>query len=175
MLNTNTVKILFRATSYNGWPQIRICLDELDLADHCFDSESWSFEFDLDVAPKQRILQIQRYGKTANMWSQEQDQTVEIIDIQVDGIQIPAYVLDRNSSFQFDNQTHIGSRYFGPNGIWTWTLATPLITHVLDQKITHEAQYSQDYQYPWSYKLGPNSVNNLLSNIDLAMDRIQKL
>ena len=174
-MNINKIKIHFRASDFNGYPNLRIWLDDQILVDYTCCDDHWTYEFELDQHIANRCLQVERYGKTDQNYSADKDQILELVSIQVDGVVVPSYILDKHSQFTFDDQIHLGSRYFGPNGTWTWTFATPLITHVLDQKITHEAQYSQDYQYPWSYKLGPDSVNNLLSSIGLAMDRVQKL
>jgi hypothetical protein len=171
----NKVKIYFKVSEYNGYPNIKIFLNNHLLADQTFSNDLWNFEFEVSQALSNCCLRIERYGKTDCNYSQEKDQVVEIIAITVDGISIPEYILVKQSKFEFDGQIHIGSLYFGPNGIWTFDFATPIITHILDQKIHHESQYNQDYQYPWSYKLGPNSVNSILSNIEHAVDQVNKL
>jgi hypothetical protein len=174
-LNTNQVIIHFRASDFNGYPNLRIWLDGQILVDHSCCNDHWTYEFELDQNIATRCLQIERYGKTNQNYSADQDQVLELVSIQIDGIVVPSYILDKHSQFEFDDQIHLGSRYFGPNGTWTWNFATPVITYILDQKINHEAQYNQDYQYPWAYKLGPNSVNTILSNIEQAMSRVQRL
>jgi hypothetical protein len=174
-LNTNTVKINFRASNHNGFPSFKIKLDGQVLIDQTLDDSNWHYEFALPTCDRSLELQIERYGKTSENYSPEHDQILEITSIEIDGILVPNYVLDKHSQFEFDGQIHIGSRYFGPNGLWTWTFSTPILTYILDEKITHEAQYNQDYEFPWAYKLGPNSVNTILSKIQQAMDRIQRL
>jgi hypothetical protein len=169
------VKIYFKVSEYNGYPNIKIFLNNYLLADQAFFNDQWNFEFEVGHQPGNHCLKIERYGKTDRNYSQEKDQTVEITAITVDGIAIPEYMLVKQSKFEFNDQIHLGSLYFGPNGIWTFNFATPIITHILDQKIHHEAQYNQDYIYPWSYKLGPDSVNSILSNIEHAVDQVNKL
>lgn len=171
----NHIDLSFQATAFNGLPCVRILLDDQLLIDHKFQQENWRYEIDLPQGPGSYRLVIERYGKTAEHWSAEQDQTVEITGITVDGIPVPHYVLDKHSRFEFDGQSHPGSRFFGPNGTWTFEFVSPMLTFILDQKILHEAQYNQDYEYPWSYRLGPDSVNNIVSSIDQALERVKNL
>lgn len=103
------------------------------------------------------------------------DQILEITELQVNGSRIPDYVLDQRSRFEFGDQCHIGSRYFGPNGNWTFEFETPLITWILDQKINHEAKYNHDYQFPWATQLGPNSVHQILKKIDDIRHRLDQI
>lgn len=171
----NKVKIIFRATEYNGYPSVRVFLDHQLLQNITFTQEYFEFEFDLDQTESIRCLCVERYGKTDQNYSLEKDQIVEIVSINVDGIPIPQFMINAQCKFEFAGETHIGSCYFGPNGVWTFDFETPLITYILDKKIQHEAQYNQDYLYPWSYKLGPDSVTTILANIDQALDRADKL
>lgn len=161
--------------AFQGYPCIKISLDDQLLLDHHFTSDQWTFSIDLDHEPARHVLCIERYGKTNDNWSPDLDQIVEILHVSVDGIHMPNYILDRHSRFEFDNQLHQGSRYFGPNGLWTFEFSTPIITHILDEKIRHESQYNQDYLYPWSYRLGPDSVNNIISNIDQTLEKARHL
>jgi hypothetical protein len=171
----NKIKIYFKVLEFNGYPSVKISLDDQLLVDHTFSNSEWEFQFDQEQTQRHHCLQIERYGKTDLNYSPEQDQIVEIKSITVDNIPIPQYILDKQSQFLFNDQVHVGSLYFGPNGIWTWNFGAPIITHLLDQKIQHEAQYNQDYIYPWAYKLGPDSVNTILSNIEGALNRVHQL
>jgi hypothetical protein len=174
-LEKNTIQINFKVSEHNGYPCIRILLNDQLLVDHQFVDTLWTYEFSLGNDVASHCLQIERYGKTDLNYSTEKDQTVEIVDITVDGIKVPTYILDKHSKFEFDTQVHMGSRYFGPNGVWTFNFVTPILTYILDEKILHEAQYNQDYKFAWSYKLGPDNVNNILSNISKVEHRLEKL
>lgn len=180
-MKTNKLTLSFCATECNGFPSIKIVLDDTTVLDYTFVSQDFQFTVTIDQLLKNQILKVIRYNKTDKNTKVDSsgkivsDQLVEITDIQVDNIVIPNYLLNKQSRFEFDDQTHIGSRFFSPNGVWTFEFITPMITYILDQKIIHEAQYNQDYQYPWSYKLGPDSVTTISKNIKLAQDQISKL
>lgn len=128
---------------------------------HTFDKLDDVLNIKLPQKTAQVCLQIERYGKTVANQVDGKDQILEIVSLCVDNVPVPCYILDKHSKFEFNNQCHLGSRYFSPNGVWTFDFQVPFITWALDQKIQHESQYNQDYLYPWSYKLGPDSVKNL--------------
>lgn len=171
----NQLNLQFKAVAHNGYPSVRISLDGQVLADHLFTGEDWQFSISVGTDAGSHVLQVERYGKTEKNWSPEKDQILEIIGVIVDGIAVPNYVLTKHSHFEFNDQIHYGSLYFGPNGVWRFEFQTPILTFVLDQKIAHEAQYNQDYLYPWSYKLGPDSVNSIITTIDQTLERVKLL
>jgi hypothetical protein len=170
-----------RAVAYNGYPKIQIFLDEEELPAVEINSDIFDFALTIDKDRKKRTIKIERYGKTfGNTQVDEQgkiiqDQILEIIDIKIDNISIPKFLIYQNTRFEFDKQSHVGSCYFGPNGVWTFDFETPLIEYILDQKIIHEAKFNQDYLLPWSYKLGPDSVNSIAAEINSAIDRVISL
>lgn len=178
---TNILTISCRATNYNGYPTIRILLDHVELPAYIIDSELFSISIPLDTAAKPSTLVIERYGKTDHNVSVDaagnilQDQYLEILDIKVDNVPVPEFVLYSSIKFEFNDQCHVGSRFFGPNGTWTFEFETPFIQYVLDQKILHEAKFNNDYIYAWSYKLGPDSVNKLTKEIDSVIDKVENL
>ena len=104
-----------------------------------------------------------------------QDQILEIINLLVDDVAIPINIVESHCSFAWDGHVHPKSRYFGPNGTWTYKFSTPIITHILDLRIEHESQYDQDYTYPWSNRLGPMSVQEILDTIEQVEQRVHQV
>lgn len=176
----NTLTLFFRATGCNGQPMARISLNEKVLHDNVFAEGTTQVQIPIPTSIGNCVLSVERYGKQRNNMIVDngnivQDQILEIVDIQVDGVCVPEFYLSDKCAFAFNDQTHTGSRYFGPNGVWTLEFSTPLITHLLDAKILHESKYSQDYEYPWSYKLGPTTVEFLLGEMDKVEQRVHQV
>lgn len=170
-MKTNKLTIFFRATNCKGFPSIKVLLDKKVLLNYTLANEIFQFDIELTQDVKPRELQVERYGKT----DLNNSQILEIVCLKVDNVPIPNFLLTKQSKFKFNNEIHIGTQYFDPNGLWTFDFCSPIITYILDQKILHEAQYNQDYLYPWSYKLGPDSVSTISSNIVLAKQQVSKL
>lgn len=175
----NTLTFFCRATNHNGFPLIKLMLDGVDLPAYTINQELFTVSVDLDFACKQRILVIERYGKTDHNVSVDtngnivKDQYFEILDVKIDDTRVPDFIMQSCIRFEFDNQCHPGSRFFGPNGIWTFEFETPFVQFVLDQKILHEAKFNNDYVYAWSYKLGPDSVAKLTNEINTVINKVE--
>ena len=170
-MNNNYITLHFKGTNDNGFPSVKISYDNKLLVDYTLESEEFSYSIPIGPLDGSHIVSVERYNKT----EKNINQILEITEVKVDNITIPDFFLMSHSVFKFNNETHQGSRYFGPNGIWSLTFYSPLITYILDQKILHESKYNQDYIYPWSYKLGPDSVTQISKNIKFAIERISKL
>ena len=177
----NQLHITFRSHWCNGWPRARISLDGDIIVDHEFSQDIETIMVMIDRSPGPHAISVHRHGKGIEHMEFDangdivRDQILEITDLHVQQARIPDYVLDQNSRFEFDDQCHAGSRYFGPNGVWTFEFATPMVTWVLDQKIKQEAQYNQDFQYSWSTQLGPDSAKNILTQINAIKQRLDQL
>jgi hypothetical protein len=176
----NTLTILFRAIECNGYPAAKIFLNSRLVHDIVFEEDETEVSIPVAHDAGSSVLTVERYGKTRhnmviNNGTIEKDQILEILDVRVDNISFPEFYFADNCVFEFLDQQHVGSRYFGPNGTWTLKFGTPLITHLLDAKILHESQYSQDYEYPWSYRLGPNTAEFLLSEMDKVEQRVHQV
>ena len=176
----NTITLYFRATGCNGQPMAKISLNGTVLHDIVFTEGETQLQVPVANDAGHCVLAVERYGKQRNNMVMHngnivQDQILEITQVQVDNVAIPEFYLSSHCAFMFNDQTHTGSRYFGPNGVWSLEFATPLITHLLDAKILHESNYSQDYQYPWSYRLGPDTVEFLLSEMDKVEQRVHQV
>jgi len=100
---------------------------------------------------------------------------INLDDITVDGTSLPSWFFHEHGVFSFANQNHAGSREWHPSGTWHITLQSPLVTWILDQKILHESRYNQDYLFPWSYKLGPDSVSDLGQKIDDTIKKAREI
>jgi hypothetical protein len=176
----NLLTLKFRCIDCNGLPQARIKLNDEIILDHQFTSVEESHSINIDSVSGDHVLTVERYNKQSyNMILEDgnivQDQILEIIDVQVDDTSIPEFVIYENCEFSWDTQVHAGSRYFGPNGVWTYRFSTPIITHILDLKIKHESKYNQDYLFPWSYKLGPDSVATIVQSINEVEKKVNEV
>lgn len=172
------IELQFRCQWCQGWPKISVELDGKSLCHHEFSNSDESLSIVIPRSIGSRELSIIRYGKTPeNMvldsnGSIIKDQILEIESARVNGSVIPNYIFDQYSQFKFNDQIHSGSRHFGPNGIWSFVFVEPFITWILDQKISHEAKYSNDYIYPWSYKFGPGTVEEILNKIKSTREKV---
>lgn len=138
-----------------------------------------------DIAPGTKILTFSvdsianchrfRLTKSHKNDTENHLQILKIDQITVDEIKIPDYIIHDNCTFKFNNSEHPGCTWLEPPGTWEWSFETPILTYILDQKIVHEAKYTQDYQYAWSYSLGPDSVKNITAKIKQATSKIEKL
>lgn len=176
----NILTIKFRCIECNGLPHARIMLDQTLVHDHVFTELEQSLQLCLPVDNQSHCLTVERHNKQRHNMildgqSIVQDQTLEITDLLIDNISVPGYILDKHSKFCWHNNEHKGSRYFGPNGTWTFEFCTPFVSWVLDEKIKHESQYSDDFQYPWSNRLGPNTVEQLLTTINQVEHKVHEV
>ena len=176
----NLLTLKFRCIDCNGLPQARIKLNGDLVLDHQFTQTEESHSIKINSASGDHVLTVERYNKRSHNMILEngnivQDQILEITDIQVDDTSIPEFVIYENCEFSWDAQVHVGSRYFGPNGVWTYQFSTPIITHILDLKIKHESKYNQDYLFPWSYKLGPDSVAAIMASINEVEKKVHEV
>lgn len=177
---SNILKVVVKSTECNGWPNLNFYLKNqlVEKIEGC--SELHSFKVGLPATKSQTFIKLERYGKTDNNFilkNQQivKDQTIEIINVLVDDIELPDYLIYQNCYIEFNEVRHDGSRFLGPNGVWIFNFETPIITFLLDEKIKHESKYNDDYKYPWSYRLGPNSVDTLTKEYSLVKDLIHKI
>lgn len=178
----NNISLVLKSTNVNGWPKIKINVDnDVIFDDQIIESQLVNFYVLATTQSHSHVVTIERYGKTEencvidlnnNVVS---DQYVELAEVKVDGIVIPDMYIRNNSKFEFNQLTYEGSTTWMPNGIWSWTFKSPIITHILDWKIYHEAKYTDDYKYPWSYKLGPDTVDDRLKKIDQVLAHINEV
>lgn len=175
MTNNNQLTLTLQGNNVNGFPSVRLSLDDILVLDTTLTQEEFSFQIPVSNTESSHRLKLERYGKQYFNTTDYEDQILEISSIKIDEVELPDFIIHKHSKFEFLDQCHYGSTYFGPNGSWTFDFGSPIITWVLDCKIMHESQYSQDYQYPWSYKLGPNSVVNLTEKLSDVYQKVQKI
>jgi hypothetical protein len=157
-----------------------VYLDDTLVHSHEFNCENHVADVELDKHPSIRTVRVVRHSKTNdNVILADgnilHDQILEITEVSVDGIAIKDGQLRQLCQFEYNNQVDRGSLYFGPNGVWTLFFETPIITFLLDENIKHMSGYSEDYKYPWSYQLGPESVGSIISEIQQIETKVQKL
>ena len=167
--------IRVKSTECNGWPSVKVMLDHKILYDLTLNRQE-IFEIYLDDVSGNHLLQIEMYGKTENNILLIDDkivteQSIEIAEILVDGVKLSDWFTIKHSTINFNDEQMKGL-LLCPNGTWDLKFETPIITFILDEKIKHEAIYNQDYLYPWSYKLGPDSVKNLSRDLNKAKELI---
>lgn len=173
----NILTIVVKSTEFKGWPKIRIFLGQELLFDLQLVQEVTSIDIRLNETAN--YIKVERYGKTDDQVEIVnghivRDQLLEVQDLLVDGIKIPDWFKYNQSYIEYDSVRHNNSTVLGPNGIWVLNFKTPFITFFLDSKIKHEAKYNQDYNFPWSYKLGPDSVKKLSAEFTVIKDLINK-
>lgn len=168
----------FKATCCNGWPKIKIFRDHTVIKNHQFSNEKETISIEIPNSRGNHLICVERFGKEDhNVVVSDgfiiEDQVVEIESIFINGVKLPDFVINNHTEFKFADQVHKGSTYFGPNGTWSLKYYGSMVTWLLDRKITHEVQYNQDYQFPWAYKLGPDSVSKTVDEIDSLLEKIQ--
>ena len=175
------IDLLFKSHFCVSWPITRIVLDKQLVLSHVFSQEMESLALHVDETPRLHVLQLIRLGKgqTNIVLDDEnriiQDQALELLALKINGVSVPEYILDNNSVFEYKNNKQFNSRYFGPNGVWTLNFQSPMITWVLDQKIIRESNFNLNHSHPWSYQLGPNSVESLSTDIVTAQHALSRL
>lgn len=170
--NTNVLSLTFKSTYHNGWPFAKVAINNETVVDkEIVDRDT----IDITIVNSNQVctITIDRYGKLDNQLYC--NQVLELESLTVDKIEIPEFLIQSFSKFEFNDQVHYGSKYFAPNGKWTFSFKSPIITWILDQKIIHEAKYSQDYQFDWSFKLGPDSVCTLQKEYLDTLEKINQI
>lgn len=166
-----TLEILFKSQPCNGYPEINIFLNNKIIKSHKFTQEYEPLQVEIIDDKIDHEFIIERYNKTLNNTIVINnkivgDQILEIINIKINGVNIPEFFLQKHTTFSFNDEVHQGSKFFSPNGVWSFKFKNNLITQILDEKIIHEAKFNDDYKYSWAYKLGPDSVNTIIDQID---------
>jgi len=161
------------SNNVNGRPFIRLTLDGIVHYDSVLTEEITYLLVTLDdTTVSNHTLQLIRYGKTYENVDSINDQTVILQSIEIDGVKIPDYIIHQ-STFTYADVIEHGSLEFGPNGIWEFVFTSPIITDLMDRKIQHEMQYTEDYKYPWSYVLSTSSVTQITQRINNAINKVR--
>jgi hypothetical protein len=137
-LPSNCLSLQFQATECNGWPKIRILIDNDVIEEYQFDQATALIDIPIDLVDGDHVLAIERYDKTNhNIVFTDgkilQDQSVTLLDMYVDGIKLPE-MFKYDSKFCYNDLELISVLAWGPNGVWTWRFSTPLLQNLIDRR-----------------------------------------
>ena len=138
MLLNNRLTLQLQASECNGWPKIRILIDNDILQEYEFDQETATIDVPLDLIDGDHVLEIERYDKTDNniVFVDGQilkDQSVTLVDMFFDGVKLPD-LFKYDGKFCYNNLELPSVLVWGPNGVWTWKFTTPLLENLIDRK-----------------------------------------
>jgi len=138
MLLNNCLTLQLQASECNGWPKIRILIDNDIIQEYEFDQETATIHVSLDLMDGEHVLEIERYGKTNDniVFVDGQilkDQSVTLVDMYVDGVKLPD-LFKYDGKFCYNDLELPSVLVWGPNGGWTWKFATPLLENLIDRK-----------------------------------------
>jgi hypothetical protein len=143
----NNLKITFNASECNGWPKLRVLVDNDLYEDHLFSSTNESITIPIEFIDGQHLLELEIYGKTAASTKVDgtgnivQDQLIELVDMFIDNVKLPEY-FKYMGVYKFNNQTHPQSTIWGCNGIWSWKFFTPIVKWTIDKKNENAEKYN---------------------------------
>jgi hypothetical protein len=138
----NTLSLIFTASFCNGWPKIKVYLDEDLYQDYEFIKYAEIVDIPLDLLDGNHVLKIELYNKTNQNTKIEdgvitQDQLVTLENIKVDGVTIPKELLYKGRYVFNDVEPQQGLTW-GINGYWSWNFQTPIIDWIIIQKNLNE-------------------------------------
>lgn len=140
----------FQATYCQGWPTIKIYIDNDLYQDFEFLSDSAKIDVPLDLLPGSHELSIELYGKTNLNTKVEndiilQDQLVALKSMSIDNVILPDVVLYQGIYETKDNK-HPKILTWGKNGKYNLQFESPIINWVLDLKL----QALENQNWEWS-------------------------
>jgi hypothetical protein len=150
----NILSLVFSASFCNGWPKIKVYLDEDLYQDHEFSKDNEIVDIPLDLLDGLHTLKIELYNKSNQNTKVVdsiivQDQLVTLESIKVDGVTVPKQFLYEGRYIYNDAEPYQGLTW-GINGHWSWVLKTPIIDWIIYQKNLNEdtltnSRISQNY------------------------------
>ena len=170
---TNNLTLICDSVEYNGYPHANIKINDSIVYSGIVDDCKNKFDIPIPSGAGMHTLSIQRYGKTEKNISSDCEQILKVNGILIDGVAVPKHILVDNSKFEFNHIVNHGSLDFYPNGTWIFCFQTPFITWCMDQKISHDAKFNNNYLLPWSYQLGPNQADQLIYDIDQLFEKLE--
>lgn len=164
-MNDCVLTLHFRATECNGWPTVRILIDDDIYHDVGLDQDETFVHVPIRVLDGSHLLKIERYGKNNNNMVFVdgiilEDQIVELLDIYVNDIKLNDTLKYRNALFKYHDQEVNNGFLWGPNGTFEWKFETPLITWLIYSKQQIEDD-SNDLYIP-----GKRNVSVLFNEIE---------
>lgn len=171
----NILTLILSPIACNGYPEAQIKLNNTIVYDGVVDQVNQQIAINLPDQPGHCVITVERYGKTENNATATAEQILKVNAVKIDDVAVPKYILVDNSTFSYNQTSEKGCLEFYPNGVWTFEFSIPFVTWCVKQKILNDAKFNQDYQYAWSYRLGPGQAEQLLEDIDDIIDRVKKL
>lgn len=138
-MSVSNLRLIFTATECNGWPKIKILINNDLYEDYHFTTDHAEIIIPLTFLTGDHILSIEIYGKSYNNTIVNdtgdiiKDQMIELVDLCADNIKLPK-MFAWQGIYTFNNQKHHQSLVWGCNGIWEWGFSMPFVTWVLDKK-----------------------------------------
>jgi len=138
ILPSNILSLQFQSSECNGWPKIRILIDNDIIQEYEFDQEFATIDLVIDLLDGDHLLEIERYDKTnQNIVFVDgkilKDQSVTLLDMYVDGIKLPE-LFKYDSKFCYNELELPSVLVWGPNGVWSWNFSTPLLKNLIDRR-----------------------------------------
>ena len=153
----------------NANPKILVYLDDLLLQERRLQEGTENLYIEISEDQRDHIISISKKSIDSK------DEPIEIVQASIDGAAIPDHLLRLCCDFEYHSGRIEGSTYLIPDGIWRFRFSSPILIFLLDLKIAEEARYSEDYKYPWSYQLGPETVTRLITDIDEVIEKVNKV
>jgi hypothetical protein len=121
MLISNCLTLHLQASECNGWPKIRILIDNDIIQEYEFNQATVTIDIHIDLLDGDHVLEIERYGKTdQNIVFVDgqilKDQVVVLEDMYVDGVKLPE-MFKYDSKFCYNNLEFPSVLTWGPNGL----------------------------------------------------------
>lgn len=144
--NYNIIHLHFSASECNGWPKVRISIDDVLISTVEIKQPQLVVPIQLPIVNnKEHTLTIEMFDKneTNTVISDNQiikDQLLELADIQVDNIVLPEYH-KYNGTFHYNNCSVPSMTKWGFNGEFCWKFKTPLLPWLVDAAENHRYQY----------------------------------
>ena len=134
----NILSLVFSTSFCNGWPKIKVYLDEDLYQDHEFIKDNEIVDIPLDLLDGLHTLKIELYNKSNQNTKVVdsiivQDQLVTLESIKVDGVTVPKQFLYEGRYIYNDVEPCQGLTW-GINGHWSWIFQTPIIDWIILQK-----------------------------------------
>lgn len=150
----NILTLGFSASFCNGWPKIKIYLDEDLYHDYEFIGDNEAVDIPLDLLDGLHTLKIELYNKSNRNTKVVdsiivQDQLVTLENIKVDGVTVPQQFL-YEGRYTYNNVEPYQGLTWGINGHWSWDFQTPIINWIIKQKnlnqgVSTDSIISQNY------------------------------
>lgn len=133
----NLLKLQFKAVESNGWPKLQFFVDNDLIEDFEFESSIAEVMIPIELIDGHHNLTIEIYGKTEN----NPDQSVELINMYVDDIQLPD-MYKWLGVYEYNDIRLPQALSWHCNGFWSWEFKTPLVSWLIDKKIENTEKYN---------------------------------